>query len=160
MAGTRRDPPARLVARGCYAIVNNDARIPSQETTYLGYRLSHPAPPALGPVHAALGIHRAGTFVLQVKNPETPGSGATKAVSFPREIMHAVFGQGRRGRDSRGLRFAPCAQPQMLDYAGVELLLVAVRAGEAGLEESLGDGRGEGVPYQFNLCVTVANICI
>ncbi|KAJ7194855.1 hypothetical protein GGX14DRAFT_677983 [Mycena pura] len=144
--GTRRDPRARLAARGCYAIVNNEARIPSQETTYLGYRLSHPAPPALGPVHAALGIHRAGAFVLQVKNPETPGSGATttaKAVSFPREIMHAVFGQGRRGRDPRGLRFAPCAQPRMLDYAGVELLLVAVRAGEAGLEESLGDGRGD-----------------
>ncbi|KAF8182734.1 hypothetical protein K438DRAFT_1908030 [Mycena galopus ATCC 62051] len=141
--GTRHDPPARLVARGCYAIVNNDAQKPSQESTYLGYSLSHPAPSDFGPVHDALGILRAGAFVLQVKNPEASGALSTKGVVYPPAIMDGVFGKGTRGREPTGLRFAPCAKPQMLDYKGVELLLVAVRGGESGLEESLGEGRGE-----------------
>ncbi|KAF7362550.1 hypothetical protein MVEN_00603200 [Mycena venus] len=141
--GTRHDPPARLVARGCYAIVNNDAQRPSQETTYLGYSLSHPAPSDFGPVQTALGIHRAGAFVLQVKNPEASGGLSTKKVVYPSAIMEGVFGKGTRGREVSGLRFAPCSKPQMLDCAGVELLLVAVRGGESGLEESLGEGRGE-----------------
>ncbi|KAJ7824320.1 hypothetical protein B0H14DRAFT_3110924 [Mycena olivaceomarginata] len=141
--GTRHDPPARLVARGCYAIVNNDAQKLSQETTYLGYSLSHPAPDDFGPVQIALGIYRTGAFVLQVKNPEASGALSTKDVVYPPAIMDGVFGKGTRGREPTGLRFAPCAKPQMLDYVGVELLLVAVRGGETGLEESLGEGRGE-----------------
>ncbi|KAJ7478684.1 hypothetical protein B0H11DRAFT_1808969 [Mycena galericulata] len=145
--GTRRDPPARLVARGCYALVNNEAEKVSQETTYLGYSLSHPAPSEFGPVQTALGIQRAAAFVLQVKNPQAPstdgGPSTTKHVVYPPAIMEGVFGKGTRGRDATGLRFAPCARPQMLDYTGVELLLVAVRGGESGLEESLGEGRGE-----------------
>ncbi|KAJ7252360.1 hypothetical protein B0H12DRAFT_1202606 [Mycena haematopus] len=141
--GTRHDPPARLVARGCYAIVNNDAQKPSQETTYLGYSISHPAADAFGPAQTALGIHHAGAFVLQVKNPEASGGLSNKRVVYPPAIMDGVFGKGTRGRDPTGLRFAPCTKPQMLDYTGVELLLVAVRGGESGLEETLGDGRGE-----------------
>ncbi|KAJ7654352.1 hypothetical protein B0H17DRAFT_1099836 [Mycena rosella] len=145
--GTRHDPPARLAARGCYALVNNDAQKPSAETTYLGYSLSHPAPAAFGPVQTALGIHRAAAFVLQVKNPQAPasdgGASTTKHVVYPPAIMDGVFGQGTRGRDATGLRFAPCTRPEMLDYKGVELLLIAVRGGEVGLEESLGEGRGE-----------------
>ncbi|KAF7350795.1 hypothetical protein MSAN_01641100 [Mycena sanguinolenta] len=120
--GMRHDPPARLVARGCYAIVNNDAQKPSQESTYLGYSLSHPAPDDFGPAQTELGIHRAGAFVLQVKNPEASDSLSTKRVVFPPAIMDGVFGKGTRGRDPIGLRFAPCAKPQMLDYTGVELL--------------------------------------
>ncbi|KAJ6477063.1 hypothetical protein C8R45DRAFT_1008689 [Mycena sanguinolenta] len=141
--GTRHDPPARLVARGCYAIVNNDAEKPSQESTYLGYSLSHPAPDDFGPAHIELGIQRAGAFVLQVKNPEASEGLSTKRVVFPPAIMDGVFGKGTRGRDPNGLRFAPCAKPQMLDYTGVELLFIAVRGGESGLEETLGKGRGE-----------------
>ncbi|KAJ7730084.1 hypothetical protein DFH07DRAFT_849355 [Mycena maculata] len=145
--GTRHDPPARLVARGCYALVNNEADKPSQETTYLGYSLSHPAPSEFGPVQTALGIHRAAAFVLQVKNPQAPandsGASTTKPVVYPDEIMDVVFGKETRGRESTGLHFAPCSRPQMLDYNGVELLLVAIRGDESGLEESLGEGRGE-----------------
>ncbi|KAJ7759291.1 hypothetical protein B0H14DRAFT_3596172 [Mycena olivaceomarginata] len=127
--GTRHDPPARLVARGCYAIVNNDAQKLSQETTYLGYSLSHPAPDDFGPVQIALGIYRTGAFVLQVKNPEASGALSTKDVVYPPAIMDG-------GGKPTGLRFAPCAKPQMLDYVGVELLLVAVRGGETALTEA------------------------
>ncbi|KAJ6593069.1 hypothetical protein B0H19DRAFT_1089041 [Mycena capillaripes] len=141
--GTRHDPPARLVARGCYALVNNEAQKPSQETTYLGYSLSHPAPSDFGPVQTALGIQHAAAFVLQVKNPQASDTLNTKDVAYPAAIMEAVFGKGSRGRDPAGLRFAPCSKPGMLDYTGLELLLIAVRGGESGLEESLGEGRGE-----------------
>ncbi|KAJ7189068.1 hypothetical protein C8R46DRAFT_879053 [Mycena filopes] len=142
--GTRHDPPARLAARGCYALVNNDADKASQERTYLGYSLSHPAPDSdFGPVQTALGIARAAAFVLQVKNPQATGGLGTKDVRYPDAIMEGVFGRGTKGREPAGLKFAPCAKPTMLDYVGVELLLVAVRGGEAGLEESLGEGRGE-----------------
>ncbi|KAJ6483852.1 hypothetical protein C8R47DRAFT_1017555 [Mycena vitilis] len=141
--GTRHDPPARLAARGCYAIVNNEAPTRSKETTYLGYHLSHPAPSDFGPVQDALGIQQAEAFVLQVKNPQASGSLTTKHIVYPPSIMEGVFGKGTHGRDPTGLRFAPCSQPQMLDYTGVELLLIAVRGGESGLEESLGEGRGE-----------------
>ncbi|KAJ7744609.1 hypothetical protein B0H16DRAFT_1559596 [Mycena metata] len=141
--GTRHDPPTRLAARGCYALVNNEAPKVSQETTYLGYSLSHPAPSAFGPVQAALGITRAAAFVLQAKNPQASGGLTNKDVHYPETIMDNVFGKGTRGRDPTGLRFAPCSKPQMLDYVGVELLLIAVRGGESGLEESLGEGRGE-----------------
>ncbi|KAJ7496530.1 hypothetical protein FB451DRAFT_1074549 [Mycena latifolia] len=145
--GTRHDPPARLAARGCYALVNNDAEKQSQETTYLGYSLSHPAASDFGPVQTALGIQRAAAFILQVKNPQAPasdsGASTTKHVVYPPAIMKGVFGQGSRGRDPTGLRFAPCVRPEMLDYKGVEVLLVAIRGGEEGLEQSLGDGRGK-----------------
>jgi hypothetical protein len=129
--------------------VNNDAQKPSQETTYLGYSLSHPAPADFGPVQTALGIQRAAAFVLQVKNPQASGALTTKTkdVVYPVAIMEGVFGKGTRGRDPTGLRFAPCTKPLMLDYTGTELLLVAVRGGESGLEESLGEGRGEGESF-------------
>ncbi|KAJ7165516.1 hypothetical protein C8R43DRAFT_878483, partial [Mycena crocata] len=145
--GTRHDPPTRLVARGCYALVNSPAQKLSDEKTYLGYSLSHPAPSDFGPVQTALGIQRAAAFVLQVKNPQAPtsegGASTTKDVVYPPVIMDNVFGKGTRGRDPAGLRFAPCSRPEMLDYVGTEMLLVAVRGGESGLEDSLGEGRGE-----------------
>lgn len=128
--------------------MNNEADKPSQETTYLGYSLSHPALSEFGPVQTALGIARAAAFVLQVKNPQAPagdgGASTTKHVVYLPVIMEGMFGKGTRGRDATGLRFAPCARPEMLDYTGVELLLVAVRGNESGLEKSLGEGRGDG----------------
>ena len=52
---------------------------------------------------------------------------------------------GGRGREAFGLRFASLEREEMLDYEGAELLLIAARAGEEGLEKSLGEGRGKGV---------------
>ncbi|KAH9913334.1 uncharacterized protein BXZ73DRAFT_92980 [Epithele typhae] len=110
----RTGPPARLAA--AYAIVNQDARIPSQRETHLGYHLSHP-------LRTSWGRQRA---------------------QYPPEIMKGVFGKGgRRGNETYGLRFAACERREMLDYEGTELLLIASRSGEEGLEESLGGGRGK-----------------
>ena len=64
--------------------------------------------------------------------------------------MHDVFGSASkrgnqtRGRESYGLRFASCETPEILDFEGTQLLLIASRDGEEGLEASLGEGRGTG----------------
>lgn len=153
-AGTRHQGPARLAARGAYAIVNASGSTPSARETHLGYHLSHPPPSAFGGVQKALGIHPASSFVLQVKNPNAPNTGGVrvglpggKRAKYPAHIMREVFGAGEkggRGREKYGLRFASVEREELLDYEGAELLLIAARAGEEGLEKSLGEGRGEG----------------
>ncbi|KAI0784928.1 hypothetical protein C8Q75DRAFT_337222 [Abortiporus biennis] len=153
--GTRHQGPARLAGRGAYAIVNADARVPSDRETHLGYHLSHPNPEHFGEVQEVLGIHPASSFVIQVKNPLAPNTGAgrvglpaSRKAEFPDYIMREVYGvqkggEHTRGRESYGLRFASVERKEMLDYEGAELLLIAARSGEEGLEQSLGEGRGE-----------------
>jgi hypothetical protein len=63
--------------------------------------------------------------------------------------MEGVFGglgetKQTRGREKYGLRFASCETPELLDYLSTQLLMIAARSGEAELEVSLGEGRGEG----------------
>ncbi|OSD06253.1 hypothetical protein PYCCODRAFT_1450228 [Trametes coccinea BRFM310] len=149
--GTRHQGAARLAARGAYAIVNNeDARTPSQRETHFGYHLSHPDDEHFGEVQETLGIHQASSFVLQVKNPLAPPSGPAQVglpkgrrAEYPEEILEGVFGKGGgRGRESYGLRFASVERRELLDYEGAELLFIAARSGEQGLETSLGEGRG------------------
>ncbi|CDO73062.1 hypothetical protein BN946_scf185007.g116 [Trametes cinnabarina] len=149
--GTRHQGAARLAARGAYAIVNNEAaRTPSQRETHFGYHLSHPDDEHFGEVQEALGIHKASSFVLQVKNPLAPPSGPAQVglpkgrrAEYPEEILEGVFGKGgERGRESYGLRFASVERRELLDYEGAELLFIAARSGEQGLETSLGEGRG------------------
>lgn len=66
--------------------------------------------------------------------------------TYPEDIMRDVFGKGgSKGRKKTGLRFASVERIDMLDYQGVELLLIASRGGEDGLEETLGDGKGDGL---------------
>ena len=150
--GTRHQGPARIAARGAYAIVNSDASTPSKRETHLGYHLSHPTQENLGDIQEALGIHPASSFVVQVKNPDAPNTGPAqvglprgKRAEFPDAIMKEVFGKGGgRGRESYGLRFASVERREMLDHEGAELLFIAARSGDEGLETSLGEGRGEG----------------
>jgi hypothetical protein len=152
VSGTRHQGPARIAAHGAYAIVNNEARTPSSRETHLGYHISHPTSDNFGEVQKALGIHQASSLVLQVKNPDAPNNGSSnvglpkgRRAEFPKHIMKDVFGQGGgRGRESYGLRFASVERREMLDYEGTELLLIAARSGEEGLESSLGEGRGNG----------------
>ncbi|KAI0778751.1 hypothetical protein BD413DRAFT_609321 [Trametes elegans] len=149
--GTRHQAAARLAARGAYAIVNNEnAGTPSQRETHFGYHLSHPDDEHFGEVQQTLGIHKASSFVLQVKNPLAPPSGPAQVglpkgqrAEYPEEIMEGVFGKGgKRGRESYGLRFAPVERRELLDHEGAELLFIAARSGQEGLETSLGEGRG------------------
>lgn len=105
----------------------------------------------MGEVQEALGIQKASSFVLQVKNPLAPNTGgvrtpsSSKQVDYPESIMKSVFGQGTKGRESYGLRFVDCQTIELLEHEGAELLLIASRSGEKGVETSLGGGRGEGM---------------
>ncbi|KIK00090.1 hypothetical protein K443DRAFT_679452, partial [Laccaria amethystina LaAM-08-1] len=153
--GTRHEAASRLAARGAYAIVNTDTEVMSKRETHLGYHISHPKSSEMGNVQSSLGIYSASSFVLQVKNPHAPTTGPrqvrTKGADYPAWIMRDVFGaaagQGqneRRGREASGLRFASCETPELLEYEGAQLLLIAAREGEQGLEDSLAEGRGVG----------------
>jgi hypothetical protein len=131
--------------------VNNDPSVPSKRETRLGYHISHPPPNEMGDVQASLGIYAASSFLLQVKNPLAPSSGpgagfaAGKGAEYPDWIIEKVFGKGgRKGRENYGLRFACCETMELLDYERAQLLFIAARGGDEGLEDSLGDGRGEG----------------
>jgi hypothetical protein len=97
---------------------------------------------------------------VQVKNPLAPANNPQQAHSKPAEypewIMRDIFGKSNsknqgRGRESYGLRFASCETPELLDYKGAQLLLIAARQGEEGLETSLGEGRGRGIFCQVYL---------
>ena len=147
--GERHQGPVRLAGRGVYAIVNSRGKTPSRNETHLAYHLSHP--PAAEGVQEELGIHTASSFVVQVKNPEVePGSfgqriglPAWKRAKYPEGIMKYVYEKNTKGR-SYSLRFAPCSCIELLDYAGAELLLIAARSGVEGVDQSLGEKRGEG----------------
>ena len=140
--------------------MNKEAPTPSNRETHLGYYLSHPSGDQLGEVQETLGIHQASSFVLQVKNPLAPPSGPGQVglpkgrrADYPDEIMMGVFGKGgRRGRESYGLRFASCESPSLLEYEGAELLFIAAKGDEEGLEESLVEGRGRGELCETLLC--------
>ncbi|KAF8625978.1 hypothetical protein AX17_006702 [Amanita inopinata Kibby_2008] len=148
--GERHEAPVRLAARGAYAIVNTSARVPSGRTTHFGYRISHPPPESFGDVQEELGIREAAAFVLQVKNPLAPATAPQQArtsrkVDYPDELMSAVFGTGvgGKGREGYGLRFASCETPELLDYEGAQLLLLAARDKQEGLQKSIGEEQGE-----------------
>src|SRR6266571_3779210 len=134
MAGIRHEGPVRLVARGGYAIVNSEAKTPSRRETHLGYHVSHPPKTQIGDVQNSLGIFSASSFILQVKNPSAPANSPqqahTKPAEYPEWIMRDIFGKSVRGRQPYGLRFVSCATPELLDYKGAELLLIAARQGE------------------------------
>lgn len=114
----------------------------------------------MGDVQKELGIASASSFVVQVKNPLAPASGPQpvrgKGASYPDWLMQSVFGtagegetESARGREEYGLRFASCETPELLDYLNAQLLMIAARSGEEGLEQSLGEGRGEGLYLHF-----------
>lgn len=90
--------------------------------------------------------------MIQVKNPDAPNTGPAqlglpkgRRAEFSDVVMKEVFGAGGgRGRESYGLRFTSVERREMLDCEGAELLFIAARSGDEGLETSLGEGRGKG----------------
>ena len=122
--------------------------------------------PDLGEVQKALGIQPAATFVIQVKNPLAPttsnqfvGRKPEQRAKYPEDVMKEVFGMGgSKGREDYGLRFSSVETAELLDYEGAELLLIASKAGEAGLEDKLGEGRGEGT-FAFNRIANGTDQC-
>jgi hypothetical protein len=109
--GVRKIPPARPAAEGIYAIVRHG------EHTHLAYFLE--LPKRQGPVERELNIKREASYIVAVKNPETPsppntGLGRKQEAEFPKELQEKFEGR----------RFVPVDPPDFLNYEGAEVVLI------------------------------------
>jgi hypothetical protein len=130
--GTRYQPAARPAGQGIYQILRHD------DHTHMAYTLE--IPDAIGEVQEALGIEQEASYIVAVRNPEAPapqqaGLPRHERPDYPDELVEKV----------RGRKFADADPPELLDYEGCELLLIAaaddVRA-DLGIElESEEEGR-------------------
>ncbi len=123
--GEREVPAVRPAGEGVYAIVRHDNH------THLAYSLELPHQPR--EVQHTLKIAPEGSYILSVKNPtkpSPPGAGLAdeQKAEYPQKLME-VFGDRR---------FADADPPELLDYAGVELMLI-------GAEEKPGEELGIGL---------------
>jgi hypothetical protein len=109
--GIRVEPPARPAGEGRYALVDHGGH------THLAYALE--LPPEPGDVQRALGIEREASYIVAVRSPDAPappGAGLPpqRRAQLPPELTER-FG---------GRRFAPVDPPEMLDYEGIELVMI------------------------------------
>jgi hypothetical protein len=109
--GERVLPAVRPAGEGRYALI---MRGPN---TRLYYALK--LPEQIGEVQEQLGIKKTGSMVISVKNPEAsgpPGTGLDpeQTPDLPQELQDRF----------RGRRFIPADPPSLLNYEGVELILI------------------------------------
>jgi hypothetical protein len=120
--GIRKVPAARPAAEGIYAIVRHG------DHTHLAYALELPT--REGPAERELNIRREASYIIAVRNPESPrppaaGAGPKQPARFPPELQ----------RKFAGRRFVPVDPPDFLDYEGAELVLIGA---EENPEQELG----------------------
>jgi hypothetical protein len=107
----RRIPAARPAGEGIYTIVRHG------EHTHLAYFLE--LPKHQGPVERELNIKREASYIIAVKNPDTPsppnaGLGRKQEAEFPKELKEKFDGR----------RFIPVDPPDFLNYEGAEVVLI------------------------------------
>ncbi|OEL18611.1 hypothetical protein BAE44_0020368 [Dichanthelium oligosanthes] len=137
--GQRRRPAARALGEGVYRILRHEpggrGRRPH---THLVYKLELPTRGAREP-QEAMNVEPEASFLVQVKNPDAPsggagrggGDGSFRGLQSKRRAAFPAHLQGAFG--SR--RFAPADPPDLLNYEGCELLLIAA---SDDVEEELG----------------------
>ncbi len=111
--GVREREGARAIAEGRYVIGMH------HDHTHLAYAIEFPHADEFGEVQQEFRIKPRASYVLSIKNPEVPPEHVQKP-NFPASLEEK-FGDRR---------FAKIAEPRMLDYPGVELVLIGARAGE------------------------------
>ena len=97
-------PAVRACGEGVYMIVTAQ--------TYLAYQLELPTD--LGDVQTALNLKEKGNYVLSVKNQAEAGIRGERKAEYPKRL------QKRLGN----LRFVAANPIELLNYAGVELLII------------------------------------
>jgi hypothetical protein len=120
--GVRRQPQARPVGEGRYAVVNHDGH------THLAYVLELPREP--GEAQRTFNIREEASFIVAVRNPEAP---ARPGVGLPDRRRADL--PGDLASRFEGRRFIALEPPDFLDHEGVELVLIGA-AEDA--EEELG----------------------
>jgi hypothetical protein len=111
--GRRHEPAVRPAGEGAYALTLVDGQM------HLSYVLEQPHRPA--EVQRAFHIAAEASFALSIKNPEAsspPGAGLGRdqKAELPKELQEE-FRERRFERED----------PQLLDYAGAEFILVGAR---------------------------------
>jgi len=109
--GERVLPAVRPAGEGRYALVSRGPN------TRIHYALK--LPQQMGEVQEQLGIKQAGSMVVSIKNPEVSGPAGTgldpeDAPNLPQELQDRF----------RGRRFIPSDPPSLLNYEGVEVILI------------------------------------
>nr|XP_024375297.1 uncharacterized protein LOC112282179 isoform X2 [Physcomitrium patens] len=117
--GYRVNPAARPVGEGRYSIVRHH-RDNKQTSIHLVYKLEHPGQHEKHGPQDAMNIETQASFVIQVKNPKQaeplqPGS--------KRQAILPAYMLGKMGPK----RFVPVDPPDLLNYEGVEFLLISAR---------------------------------
>uniref|UniRef100_A0A0D9VC21 Uncharacterized protein n=1 Tax=Leersia perrieri TaxID=77586 RepID=A0A0D9VC21_9ORYZ len=141
--GTRRRAAARAMGEGVYRILKHDA--PRGVHTHLVYKLELPSarhdagdiagePP---PQEAMINVEPEASYLIQIKNPEQPppqssGGGGFRGIPSKRRAAFPAHLQGRFGNSRR---YAAADPPDLLNYEGCELLLIAA---SDDVEEELG----------------------
>ena len=131
--GQRRRPAARALGEGVYRILRHESgggqgRAPH---THLVYKLELPTR-GDGEPQEALNVEPEASFLVQVKNPDPASGGggfrrlqSKRRAAFPAHLQ-AAFGSRQ---------YAPADPPDLLNYEGCKLLLVAA---SDDVEEELG----------------------
>jgi len=110
--GSRHLSPTRLAGEGIYSIVSHENH------THFTYMLE--LPHKTGEVQHELNIEKEASYILSVKNPETPhpqglGLKAQKKLKLPKYLQNHF--QNRK--------FIPVDPTEYLNYEGVEILLIS-----------------------------------
>ncbi|KAG0610045.1 hypothetical protein M758_7G034600 [Ceratodon purpureus] len=117
--GEKSNPIARPVGEGVYSLVRHHTA--TRTSTHLVYKLEHPGPHKKHEPQDALHIEPQASFVLQIKNPEQPGPAVSTGIGSKRRAYLPAHLQGKIG--SR--RFMPADPPDLLNYEGVEFILLS-----------------------------------
>ncbi len=109
--GVRQVQPVRPAAEGIYAIVQHGNH------THLSYVIE--LPERQGPVERELNIAREASYIIAVRNPESPrppnmGLDPGHDAEFPRELQEKFAGR----------KFLPVNPPDFLNYEGAELIFI------------------------------------
>ncbi|PWN20707.1 hypothetical protein BCV69DRAFT_197033 [Microstroma glucosiphilum] len=145
-AGDRVVQAARPVGRGWYVISVSQTEPPSSRQVRLSYALSHPHDDKdFGDVQTELGLHKESSVLLQMRNPTLPatGAGAPPAGLDPSSRAQLSDGELQEtfggNAESKGTNYARPENLDLLDRAGVELLMIKKREQEAEEAVAVGD---------------------
>ncbi|CAO1633869.1 unnamed protein product [Sympodiomycopsis kandeliae] len=144
-SGQRVVQGARVAGRGWYTISESLSEPPSSREVRISYVLSHPSSESeFGDVQKELGIRPESSFTITMRNPTLPSTGAgappagldpSSRVELSSEEINETFG-GKA--DGDGTRYARPENLDLLDRAGVELLLIKKKEQEQ--EDAVGLG--------------------
>ncbi|XP_012087295.1 uncharacterized protein LOC105646126 isoform X1 [Jatropha curcas] len=127
--GHRHKYPARALGDGIYRILRHN---PSKRMhTHLVYKLEFPTEDKQNEPQESLNVERQASFLIQIKNPEQPGSSQFRGLQNKRKAMFPAHLQGQFGHR----RFIPADPPDFLNYEGCEMLLISA---SDDIEEELG----------------------